>query len=395
MKDAILSKYTFPAKPSSDGFYHIYVPDPAKASGRRQIKASTLEILKNKVYDIERGLNGNKRKTFEEVFNLMQEDYLKYIKNDEKRYSANNTVRKRGSVFNRFYKPSFLSSMYLDEITSKDIKDFCLNLLSENSLTQHRFLNITTIIRIVFKFALDEELVDENPAATINYVSNRFKSMFVESTPIEERMYTDDQLEVFIEACHDRQCKKPHYITAYALEFQIILGLRRGEVCPIKWSDVHEDVEIPYIEINKELIRVEKTYNNSKSYCRIVNHTKTSMNRRIPIWKELAEFLERLKEIHLIYYSNSPFLFPGKFADGCIGLKSVYQLYFRICKENNYHLSKECIRGTHSFRRNFAKRIDNTEMASKLLGNQPRILKRNYYDGLDMKKALVTLDSNH
>lgn len=37
-----LSEYNFPTKPSTDGYYHIQIPDSTKKSGRRQIKDKSL-----------------------------------------------------------------------------------------------------------------------------------------------------------------------------------------------------------------------------------------------------------------------------------------------------------------------------------------------------------------
>lgn len=45
LEQKALEKYKFPQKPSSDGYYHCYIKDPLKKSGRRQIKAKTLEEL--------------------------------------------------------------------------------------------------------------------------------------------------------------------------------------------------------------------------------------------------------------------------------------------------------------------------------------------------------------
>ena len=64
MKEKILSQYKFPEEKSTDGFYHIWVKDSGAKSGRRQIKASTIEILKNKVYSFEKKKEEIGRKTF-------------------------------------------------------------------------------------------------------------------------------------------------------------------------------------------------------------------------------------------------------------------------------------------------------------------------------------------
>lgn len=67
-KEEIIKSYTFPTKPSSDGYYHIYVKDSSTKSGRRQIKSKTIDGLKEKVYQYEKGIKGTVRKTFRDVF---------------------------------------------------------------------------------------------------------------------------------------------------------------------------------------------------------------------------------------------------------------------------------------------------------------------------------------
>ena len=47
----LLSKYTFPQTPSSDGYYHIYVKDRSRKNGRKAVKDKTLDGLKAKILD--------------------------------------------------------------------------------------------------------------------------------------------------------------------------------------------------------------------------------------------------------------------------------------------------------------------------------------------------------
>lgn len=58
---------------------------------------------------------------------------------------------------------------------------------------------------------------------------------------------------------------------------QIIMGLRRGEIPPLEWKDVHED----YVEIVKEQLTVRKSKENLKEYFVTVYHTKNHKDRRI------------------------------------------------------------------------------------------------------------------
>lgn len=127
----------------------------------------------------------------------------------------------------------------------------------------------------------------------------------------------------------------------------------------------------------------------------IVEHTKTSKNRRVPVWSELQEFLDRLEEFHNSNDIYSEYLFPSKRSKyGCIDLRTPYKAFHQMCEDLGIELSLDLPKGTHAYRRNFAKKIDNATLSSKLLGNSEKVLKRNYYDGLDLDKALLVLEGN-
>ena len=76
MKEEILSKYSFPTKPSSDGYFHIYVKDETKKSGRRQLKDKDLDKLRKKVYEYETTYILSKRLTFKDVFKLCSKEMM-------------------------------------------------------------------------------------------------------------------------------------------------------------------------------------------------------------------------------------------------------------------------------------------------------------------------------
>lgn len=54
--EELLKNYNFPKQPSTDGFYHIYVTDCTKKSGRKAIKSKTLEGLQEKSYYMKKAL---------------------------------------------------------------------------------------------------------------------------------------------------------------------------------------------------------------------------------------------------------------------------------------------------------------------------------------------------
>ena len=75
----------------------------------------------------------------------------------------------------------------------------------------------------------------------------------------------------------------------------------------------------------------------------------------------------------------------------------VYQFYSRTCKKLGIKISRDVIKGTHSFRRNAATDVINASggnlaLAAGLFGNSPAIAKDNYYTGIDEEEALEVLN---
>lgn len=67
---------------------------------------------------------------------------------------------------------------------------------------------------------------------------------------------------------------------------------------------------------------------------------------------------------------------------GCISLNVTYKLYQRICNNLGIRLSRDAMKGTHSFRRNKATTMSTNgapaTLISDYLGNSPQVLDSNY-----------------
>ena len=388
-KEIILEKYTFPQKPSSDGFYHVYVSDPTKKSGRRAIKSKTIKALKEKVYAHEKGIYGTARKTFKDVFEISQSERLKYVKDEEKRLSVLNTLGRNDSEYRRFFGETMFEGMYIDEITKKDVEAITFQVLSRYNLTNKGFLSYRSILKAVFDLAYEEYWIADNVYARVRF--QKFKDMLCQSVPIEERQHSEEEVEKIMAFIRDKHKKSPAYIPAYALELQQIMGLRRGEVLALKWCDVFDD----YILIRREQITINPSQYAPKGFDKVVEHTKTWRNRKYPITRHVAMLLEELKGIDM--KKDSEFLFPADNENGIVSNNALYKFYHRACTALGIPICKECIKGPHSFRRNAETRVVNQSggniiMASKLFGHSPNVADRNYYTGLDLPEAKAVLE---
>lgn len=381
MKDELLKKYKFPLNTSSDGYFHVWVKNDT-LSGRKQIKAKTIQELKDKVYEYEIKVKEDTRKTFKDVFELVQSEKTAYVKDKEKLLSINNTI----------FGNNEFGTKNIDEITSKHIEDIVLKNIEDLELHPKAIASMKALLKQTFDYAYKHSLIYENPYLKADL--EKFRLMATEPIPITQRAYTDEDIKKFLDFLHDKQAKQKSYLPAYALELQILTGLRRGEIPPLQWCDVTDT----YMHIHREQLTVRKSA-NIPEHSEIVNHTKTFRDRKYPMSDDLKDLLKRLKSVHDKYYPDSAYLFPAKTENGVISNYIVYNLYRRMIKMLGYKQKNGVILGTHSFRRNAITRTVNASngnmvLAAKMFGNSPQVIQSNYYTGINLEDALLVANQS-
>lgn len=371
-----------------DNRYHTYVPDERKTHNRRSVAKRSLTGLENFLVEFyltkQQEEQNAKRKMFKTVFELVQEKKLQYIKSDEKKLSAINTKIKIDSDFRRYFAGTGFENKYVDEITKKDIEEICLFNLNRYNMRKKAFASLRGILKSVFDMAFSEYWIDDNVYQRVDF--KIFKNMFVEDVPVEERVHPKEVVSAILDELHRKQNENPKTSSYWALELQIIMGLRRGEAPPLEWNDVSDVC----ITICKEQLTCGNDFI-------VVYHTKNYKDRYFPITNDVRSFLKRLKAMQDIYYPNSKYLFPSDTKSGIISNRAVYYVYQRICAKLGIKIERDSVKGPHSFRRNAITDVVNSTngniiMASQLFGNTPDVAMQNYYTGTDLNLAKSVLN---
>ena len=328
---------------------------------------------------------------FSEVFSLALDEKASYIKFQDKKISFRNTLAKYKSDYKRFISNTPIEDKMIDQITKRDLEGLCIFNLQRYDLRRKSFNSLKTILRMTFRFALENYLINDNPFERINF--KKFSGMILKEVPISKRCYSDLEINQIMQFLHEKETKAPRYLPAYAMELQIIMGLRRGEIPPLRWSDFTDE----FVTISREQITAKRNGGTQTEYFVIVEHTKTNKDRRYPITFALKEYLARLKDVHDRYYKGSSFLFPADSENGVITNSTIYDLYRRMCISLGLKQEKGVTKGTHAFRRNAITKVANhpkggMEMASRLFGNSPQVAESNYYTGLDLDRARDVLE---
>ena len=396
-KDLFLGKYTLPKKPcKSTGYYNVNVRCSDTKSGRRQIKAKTIEELKQKLIDYDAGIDlMAKPKTFDECFHLAMEEILKYTKDPDKKLSAQASIQKYESDYRRFLEDTSIARMYIADIRATDIERSVFENLKMFNLSKKRLSSLRLLFSKTFSYAMQHHLIGEN-IYTQRCNFSKFKDMTVAPAKTKDRVHSRKELAMMRSFIQEKQRMDPSYLPAYAMELQMLLGLRRGEVPPLQWDDIIEDELGKYLSIDKIQVTVKKSRYNPKEYDKIVPHTKTGEDREIPIFPELADLLSRIRYVHKRFQIQSDFIFPANSETGCITNYTVYGFYRRMCKKLGIILCREQIKGPHSFRRNVGSRIvnnsgGNVELATQILGNSPEVFREHYYTGAERIQMVQAL----
>ena len=323
--------------------------------------------------------NEQMKKSFKNIFDYAMEEKLSLTKNPEKRLSAQNTIIRLRQDYRRYISDTQLENLIVTDITNKDIeRNFRMN-LSRYELRLRATANLRTVYKYVFDTAMMEGWLTVNPFYQVNF--KRYRDLIVPDSNLAERGYTEDEMNRMRSYISEKLEENPRDFSMQALKLQMLCGLRRVELPPLRWEDVTED----YILIHREQLLLK-----ADGHEIVVNHTKTWKDRKFPITREIRAFLDQLKVV-----SEGEYLFPNK--DGCITNQSIYTRHHAMCLALGIPVLKDTVRGTHAFRRNAITEVinksnGNVYLAAKLFGNSHNVIDAHYYLGVDLEGAKEILE---
>lgn len=161
----------------------------------------------------------------------------------------------------RKYIMPYFGEMYIDKITTSDIKAYRIH-LTESGLSNKSINNSVNIIRIIFNYAMEDDIIYKSP------VNKTVASLKVEH---KREAFTDEELD--------------YIFSNYFEDERYYLFLLLGPLTGMRFSEAlgltRENIKDGYIEITHQ-------YNNNK-----IKDIKTKEKRFITIPKKLEEMLRK------------------------------------------------------------------------------------------------------
>ena len=175
----------------------------------------------------------------------------------------------RGMIEN-YLKPQ-LGEIRLQKLTARDIQQYYTWLMDEKELSPNTVIKHHNLLTNTLNAAERQEYITKNPMRAVSPPKKRQR---------EAKFYTPEQLGILLDKAVGTRLGLPGFICAY-------LGLRRGELCGLRWSDV---------DLEHKTITIENTRTQAGKK-EIEKGTKTaSSTRTLYLPDTLCDMLKAAKE---------------------------------------------------------------------------------------------------
>ena len=274
-KDDIVRNHRHAISQLRDGRWQTYYIHP-KTKKRKDLRERSREALIEKLFATVQEAENAAKPSPDELF----EEWLTYR---EKLSNSPNSVLRLRQRYIRYLKGTELFSCPIDAITKISLEVFCNTLVKEHDLTAKEYSNVKTIIKGIWEYAYDQELIRENIFNRVK-ISVRFRQPKLKTG--ETETYSSEELDLLqaylLDAYH--RTGDNAYI-AVALNFY--LGLRVGELVALKWSDL---TDAQHLHIQREELS-----DHEKHAYYVEEHTKTYQERYVHLVSKAQKLLMLLK----------------------------------------------------------------------------------------------------
>ena len=254
-------------------------------TGRQKVKAiygeSRQEVIqKAKAWhkDQDNGVDKNRGKmSFEDWLNSWLDTY-------KRGHVEETSVHQYYKQINNYIVPA-LGGLKLKEITRQVLQEFINE--KRTDLSSASLGAIRGVLSDSLKAAVEEDILLKNPATGLKIPKDKAVQQ-KEITP-----YTKEEMTAIL----NKATKRP--TLAMLIELDAHTGMRRGEVCGLRWTDVDTKNKIIHVRQQLKIITVPKEEDNSKTkniYKVTAGPLKTKNARRdIPIDDRLVLLLKKHK----------------------------------------------------------------------------------------------------
>lgn len=319
------------------GRWQTTVKDNSKKSGRREIKLSTYEKVIDRLYDFYyMNIDNSDSVRLCDIF----QEWLDY--KCKKKNNSEETKKQNLASYNKYVKGSKIDTLPLKSLKTIDLEEWAIDILTKYNMQAKIFNTHKIVVTGPLRYAKRKKIILENPWSKedLEY-SHLFKSQRIKPSA-EMVFYPDEISELLLE--FQRGYAYNGNIANLGLSGNFELGLRIGELCALKWSD---------IDWANESIFIQRMEDSSGKVVEYVKSDSSAGYRELALSDEVIDIFKRIKRDCKML---SEFIFTK--ADGSRAEKMVFVHRLEKAEISLGWREKDNMKRSHCIRRTVASRMD-------------------------------------
>lgn len=291
-KNKYLEMHKYKIFKDKDNRWKTTLPDETTKSKRKLIAKSDLEKLEDAIIDFYK--NKEARENSLNLNITLKELYPIWIKSRILEAKSVNTIKKNEQDWKRYYLNTDIVEIPLKDLTPNRLKDWAHTMIRNHNLNKRAYYNMTVIIKKMFEYASDEGIC-KNTWSNVKINTKNFCKTVKKDN--NSQIYFSDEKQKIIALAMQLYKDNPKNITALAIPFLFLTGLRVGELVALKYEDLSDNVIcVCRSEVN------DYQYNEGKDKFeyvgkKVVDHAKTQAGtRNVPYTDTAKEIIQMIKK---------------------------------------------------------------------------------------------------
>lgn len=312
----IKQNHSFSIWQGKDTRWRTYIADETRANGRRLIVKSSKEALEKFLlsqYEAESKEQKLKQYTLKQL-------YPEWIEYKRLHTTAETYIMRINTDWKTYYLGTSIIDTPIPKLDKLTLDKWAHKLIQDYEMTKNQYFNVTVIMRQALLYAVDLGIIQSSPFSEVHIDGKRLFRKTKKKADCKQVFSKEETKNITAMAWEDyHNHVKVYELAPLAVLFQMQTGLRIGEVCAVKYSDIeHPD----YIHIQRMVRRDTKE---------VVPHTKSDCGDRQVLLTSTAKKLiqtarERQKELKI----DSEYIFS---VNGLpLTERSISTLYTKYCK---------------------------------------------------------------
>ncbi|MCP1103249.1 integrase [Aequitasia blattaphilus] len=308
-----------------DNRWFTYVQDEKGSDNRRKVAKRTEKELYNYLYDFYFGDDAINDLSLINLFPI-------WILYKYKTANRSTTVYRIEKDWNKYYlnepESMKLISTPLDKLTRGEIKEWACVLVKKYNMTRKTYSNMSTIIRQIYDYLIDRDILEKNVCSLVRIESSLFKK--ARKQKAETQIFFKDEVQTILNLCrrlaHEKQDK-----SYFAISLFFLTGMRIGECLGLSHSDF--DVDDSSIYVHNAFVLERERFEDgtwSERHYEVQECLKHNVDARdIIVGKDCFDIQREIKRIQfkkgihddLLFHVKTPSNIACKLENICEDLK--------------------------------------------------------------------------